>query len=183
MSGGDPAPDSGALRAAALWKSLVSDFLSEEEERAWHGLLETHGALVSAVDARLLAEHNVSLSTFEALMQIAHAEEDTISVSELAERIRLSPSQVSRLAIDLERKGHVKRQRSSTDSRSTRAAVTEAGLTQLREAVPTYLSTIRALLFDPLSERDVKQLGRIWELLKAKRAEDRPSAATNETES
>ena len=172
MSGDGPAPTAGALRAAALWKSLVSDFLSEEEERAWHGLLETHGALVRALDARLLAEHNVSLSTLEALMHIAHAEEGTISVSELAERIRLSPSQVSRLAIDLERKGQIKRQRSSTDSHSTRVAVTEAGLTQLREATPAYLLTIRALLLDALSEREAKQLGRIWERIRAARPSD-----------
>lgn len=175
MSGGGPAPAADGLRAALEeeeTRALVRDFLSDEEAWAWHGLVETHEALVRALDARLLAEHNVPLSTFEALVQIAHAEGDTISVSELAERIRLSPSQVSRLAIDLERKGHVKRQRSSTDSRSTRVAVTEAGLTQLREATPTYLSTLRALLLDALSEREVKQLGRIWERIRAARPSD-----------
>jgi DNA-binding MarR family transcriptional regulator len=144
-------------------RALVRAFLSEDEERAWLGLLETHEALVRALDARLLAQHQLPLSAFEALIQIAHAEDATISISELAERIRLSPSQVSRLVIDLERRGLVERHRSSTDARSTRAAITEAGWAALREAAPSYLSTIRAHLFDRLSEREVKQLRRIWE--------------------
>jgi DNA-binding MarR family transcriptional regulator len=147
----------------------VRAFLSEDEELAWLGLLEAHEALVRALDARLLAEHQLPLSAFEALIQIAHAEDGTISISELAERIRLSPSQVSRLVIDLERRGLVERQRSSADARSTRAAITEAGRTALREAAPAYLSTIRAHLFDRLSEREVKQLARIWERIRGRR--------------
>jgi DNA-binding MarR family transcriptional regulator len=107
------------------------------------------------------------LSTFEALMHIAHAEEGTIAISNLAERVRLSPSHVSRLVIDLEGRGLVERQRSSTDSRSTRATITEAGRKQLREAASTYLSTIRALLLDPLGEREIKQLTRIWDRIGA----------------
>jgi DNA-binding MarR family transcriptional regulator len=155
-------------------RTLIRAFLSEEEERAWGGLLDTHEALVRALDARLLAEHNIPLSTFEALMHIAHAEDGTIAISSLAERIRLSPSHVSRLVIDLERRGLVERQRSSSDSRSTRATITEAGRKQLREAGSTYLSTIRALLLDPLGEQEVKQLARIWDRIGA----SHPSAAT-----
>jgi DNA-binding MarR family transcriptional regulator len=162
---------SDALRSAPEeTRALVRSFLSEEEELAWHGLLETHEALVSALDARLLAEHQLPLSAFEALIQIAHVEDGTISISGLAERIRLSPSQVSRLVIDLERKGLVERRRSSTDARSTRAAITEAGRSELREAAPAYLATIRADLFDRLTEREVKQLRRIWERIQARDA-------------
>jgi DNA-binding MarR family transcriptional regulator len=170
VSVGGRAPSSDARRnAPEEARALVRSFLSEEEELAWHGLLETHEALVRALDARLLAEHRMPLSAFEALIQIAHAEDGTISISDLAERIRLSPSQVSRLVIDLERRGLVERHRSSTDARSTHARVTEAGRAELRDAAPTYLSTIRALLFDGLSERDVKQLRRIWERIRETR--------------
>jgi DNA-binding MarR family transcriptional regulator len=150
-------------------RTLIRAFLSEEEESAWTGLLETHEALVRELDARLLAEHNMPLSTLEALMHIGHAEEGTFAISELAERIRLSPSHVSRLVIELERQGLVERQRSSSDSRSTRATITGAGRKRLRDAGATYLSTIRALLLDPLGEREVKQLVRIWEHIGASR--------------
>jgi DNA-binding MarR family transcriptional regulator len=170
VTGGSQAASSDALRSAPEEaRALVRSFLSDEEELAWYGLLETHEALVRALDARLLAEHQLPLSAFEALIQIAHAEDGTISISDLAERIRLSPSQVSRLVIDLERRGLVQRHRSSTDARSTHAAITEAGQAELRKAAPTYLSTVRAHLFDRLSEREVKQLRRIWERIRGKR--------------
>jgi len=142
-------------------RAMVRAFLSDDEERTWFGLMEIYDALLRALDARLLAEHNLSLSTFEALMHITHAQEGTISISDLAQRIRLSPSQVSRIAIDLERKGLIERQRSATDSRSTEVAITEAGRAQLQDAAPAYLSTIRAHLFDALSDREIKQLVRV----------------------
>jgi DNA-binding MarR family transcriptional regulator len=170
VSVGGRASSTDAVRSAPEEaRALVRSYLSDDEELAWHGLLETHEALVRALDARLQADHQMSLSAFDALIQIAHAEDGTITISDLAERIRLSPSQVSRLAIDLERNGLVERHRSSTDARSTHAAITEAGRAELREAAPTYLQTIRAHLFDPLSERETKQLRRIWERIRGKR--------------
>jgi DNA-binding MarR family transcriptional regulator len=151
----------------------VRAFLTEPEERVWFGLMETFDALQHALDHTLTAEHNLPLSLFEALMHIAHADAGAISISDLAQRTRISPSQVSRIAIDLERRGLVERRRSPTDSRSTEVAITEPGRAQLQTAAPAYLSTIRAHLFDALDERDVKQLSRIWERIEA----GRPSPA------
>jgi DNA-binding MarR family transcriptional regulator len=150
-------------------RQIIRRFLSEDEEAAWQGLLETGQTLVRTLDERLLAEHQISLGTAEALMHIAHAEEGTLAVSELAGLLDLSPSHVSRVVIDLERKGWVERGRSARDSRSTRVALTDAGRRQLLEAAPTYLSTIRELLFEGLNEREVKQLVRIWGRLRAAR--------------
>jgi DNA-binding MarR family transcriptional regulator len=162
-----PPPFDGTAPEEA--RTVVRAFLSEEEEGAWRGLLETHQALVSALDARLHAEHSMPLGSLEALIQIAHAEHGSLSVSELAERIGLSPSRTSRLAMELEREGLVERQRDSADSRSTRVAATKAGRDGLLEAAPTYFSTIRAHLFDGLSERDIKQLARILGRIQARR--------------
>jgi DNA-binding MarR family transcriptional regulator len=144
-------------------------FLADDEERAWNGLVEAYESLNRSLDARLMADHRMPLTTLEALIQIAHAEDGSISVSELADRIRLSPSRTSRLAMELERDGLVERQRDSADSRSTRVAATEAGRERLLEAAPLYLSTVRGHLFDMLSERDVKQLVRIFERMQGSR--------------
>jgi DNA-binding MarR family transcriptional regulator len=110
------------------------------------------------------------LGAIDALIEIAHAEGDAISVSDLAERIGLSPSRTSRLAIDLERQGLVERRPSSSDSRSAEVTATDAGRARLLEAAPGYFQTIRELLIDPLAERELKQLGRIWERLRAAHA-------------
>jgi DNA-binding MarR family transcriptional regulator len=158
-----PPPTGGAPQTQEQARAMVRSFLTDEQERIWFALTGTYDALLGALDTRMLAEHNLPLSAFEALMHITHAEEGAISISDLAELVRLSPSQVSRIAIELERKGLVQRQRSATDSRSTEVAVTDAGRAQLQEAAPTYLSTIRSHLFEGLQEREVKQLARILE--------------------
>jgi DNA-binding MarR family transcriptional regulator len=153
-------------------RAMVRAFLSEDEERVWFALTETYDAVHRALDARLLAEHNLSLSAFEALMHITHADTGAIGISDLAEKIRLSPSQVSRIALELERSGLVERRRSEDDSRSTEVTITDAGRDQLQAAAPAYLETIRKHLFDNLSERDVRQLARIWERIGAARGAD-----------
>lgn len=152
-------------------RALIAAFLSDDEERAWHALVDTHASLMRALDARLLAEHRMPLGTLEALMEIAHAEGGSISVSDLAQRVRLSPSRTSRLALELERDGLVERRRDSADSRSTLVAATKAGRDRLLEAAPAYLSTIRAHLFEGLGERDIKQLARILGRIEAGRPE------------
>jgi DNA-binding MarR family transcriptional regulator len=170
MSPGGAVPGSGGLETAPQEaRQIIRRFLSEDEEAAWQGLLETREALVRTLDERLLARHQIPLGTVEALIHIAHAEQGSIAVSELARLLDLSPSHVSRVVIDLERKGLVERQRSPEDSRSTRARVTDAGRRQLLEATPTYFSTIRELIFEGLSEREVKQLVRIWKRIRAAR--------------
>ena len=130
-------PTGGTPQTQQQARAMVRTFLTEEQERIWFGLTQTYDALLGALDARMLAEHNMPLSAFEALMHITHAEEGAISISDLAELVRLSPSQVSRIAIDLERRGLVQRHRSQNDSRSTEVAVTESGRAQLQAAAPT----------------------------------------------
>ena len=168
-----PPPTGGSVETQEEARAMVRAFLTDEQERVWFGLMNTYDALLRALDAQMLADHNLPLSAFEALMHITHAEEGAISISDLAELVRLSPSQVSRIAIDLERRGLVQRHRSQNDSRSTEVAVTESGRAQLQAAAPTYLSTIRSYLFDGLAERDVKQLARILERVEASRPHTR----------
>jgi DNA-binding MarR family transcriptional regulator len=170
MSGRGPVPPPAGdtpKMAPEEARQIMRAFLTEEEERLWFALMDTYDAVMHALDSRLVAEHQLSLSTFEALMHIAHADDGHISISELAQRIRISPSQVSRIAIDLERRGLVQRQRGANDSRSTEVAITDAGRAQLQQAAPTYLSTVRNQIFDALTDRDVKQLTKIWQRIEA----------------
>lgn len=143
-------------------KTVIRESLSEEQELAWFGLLETHERLVRAIDAELIAEHGLQLNVFETLVRIAHAPDGELSIADLAAHVRLSPSRTSRLVMQLERMGLVDRRRNPADARSTRAAITEKGIDRLREVTPTLLATTKRLFFDLLSEREVKQLGAIW---------------------
>lgn len=146
-------------------RALVRRFLTEPQERALLGLLNTHARLMRELEARLLAEHRLSLSAFDALIAILHAAGDETTITELAHEVRLSPSRVSRLVAELESSGLVERRRSAADSRATSVSVTERGWQRVQEAAPTYLETSRAILFDRLSPRDVDRLVGIWDRL------------------
>ena len=147
-------------------RALVGLFLGETEQRAWMGLVETYDSIQRALEARLLAEHGLPLSSFEAMIRIAHSESSEISISDLAERVGLSPSRVSRLVIELEGLGFVERKKSETDSRSTRAAMTEKGFLKLHEVAPAYLSIIKTAFLDHLENKDIEQLAQTWEKLR-----------------
>ena len=110
-------------------------------------------------------KHGLPLSSFEALIRIAHSENFEIGTSELAERVLRSPSRVSRLVIELEQLGLVKRTKSETDSRSTQVEVPSKGLAKLHEVAPTYLATIRSTFLDRLSQQDIEELARLWQKL------------------
>jgi hypothetical protein len=97
-----PPPTGGTTQTQEQAREMVRTYLTEEQEQIWFGLMETYDALLRALDTRMLAEHNMPLSAFEALMHITHADEGAISISDLAELVRLSPSQTSWIAIDLE---------------------------------------------------------------------------------
>jgi DNA-binding MarR family transcriptional regulator len=96
-------------------RPLIRSYLSDTEERAWLGLLETHERLVRELDRVLFREHSLPLKTFETLIQIAHAPDEQLAILDLAEQVMLSPSRMSRLVMKLERDGVVERHRNPAD--------------------------------------------------------------------
>src|SRR5207253_3865746 len=62
-----PPPTGGTPKTQEQARAMVRAFLTEEQERLWYGLMETYDALLGALDARMLAGHNMPLSSFEAL--------------------------------------------------------------------------------------------------------------------
>ena len=74
-------------------REVVRAFLSDDEERAWHGLIEAHDSLTRAVEARLVADHRMPLPTLEALIEMASARGDTKSATKHLGTLRqLRPS-------------------------------------------------------------------------------------------
>ena len=133
---------------------------------AWFGLLHTYAALVRKVDAELAAQHRMSLSAFELLVRLSAAPNDgSLSVTELARQVVISPSRVSRVVDDLGRGGYVERRACSTDARVSYVAITEAGRDLLADASSTFDDAIRHHFLEPLADDEVAQLGAIWDKL------------------
>src|SRR4051794_6909927 len=105
----------------------VARGLSPEKRAAWVGFMKSHAALTKALDADLIANVGIPLSAFEVLFSIAYSAEGYLRMSDVAEQARLSPSRVSRLVTELERRGYLERRTCESDSRVVYAAITDEG--------------------------------------------------------
>jgi DNA-binding MarR family transcriptional regulator len=108
----------------------------------WVAFLRAHAAVSRALEAELEAEQSMSLADYEALMQLAHADGRRLRMSELADRMILTRSGISRLVDRLEASRYVERVACSTDARGAYAVLTEAGYARLQAASPTHLRGI-----------------------------------------
>lgn len=137
--------------------------LTPLEGGAWGGFLRAHGALVRRLDAELRAEHGLTLSCYEVLLFLAWSPDRRMRMGDLAGRVLITLSGVTRLIGRLEREGLVRRERSPEDGRGHYAVLTEAGLLRLREAHPTHLAGVRQLFLQHFDEEELRTLVGFWD--------------------
>jgi DNA-binding MarR family transcriptional regulator len=139
--------------------------LSGRELAAWKGLLETHSTLVARLDAELERDHGLPLTSYEVLMYLADSGEGRLRMGELAERLLLSRSGITRLVDRLERQGLVERQPCEDDGRGYYATLTPKGRERLRAARPDHLNGVRRHFLARLSPSELDALSHAWERL------------------
>ena len=137
--------------------------LSERELAAWRGLLVTHSRLVAALDEELEREHGLSLGSYEVLLHLASAPERSLRMGELADRLLLSRSGLTRLVDRLADRGLVERHSCPEDRRGLYARLTPEGVELHRDAQPTHLAGVRRMFIEPLSDSDLDRLATIWD--------------------
>jgi DNA-binding MarR family transcriptional regulator len=127
---------------------------------AWRAFLRAHVRLFRRLDEDLRAEHGISLPEYDALLQIAQAPERRLRMSQLASRVLLSKSGVTRLVDRLVADGLVERTQCSSDARGAEATLTAGGLARLRAAAPTHLRGIDAYFITAVEPSDLAALER-----------------------
>jgi DNA-binding MarR family transcriptional regulator len=85
-------------------------------------------------DAELGAHHGLSLSDYAVLHQLAEAPGGRLRRIDLARRVALTPSGVTRLLGPLERRGIIAREVDGHDARATYAVLTRAGKALTKDA-------------------------------------------------
>ncbi|GAA4404637.1 MarR family winged helix-turn-helix transcriptional regulator [Tsukamurella soli] len=131
---------SGSPVEAALGPAQASD---DALAAHWHNLMRDYSRMTCALD-RALAAHGLTSSEFEVLEQLARAGADGVRMADLADRVHLSQSALSRLVARLEKDGLVARSMCPTDRRSVFATITDAGGHRYGDARPTQRAVLRA---------------------------------------
>jgi DNA-binding MarR family transcriptional regulator len=139
--------------------------LSGPELAAWKGLLEAHSTLVARLDAELERDHGLPLTSYEVLMYLADADKGKLRMGELADRLLLSRSGITRLVDRLERQGLVRREPCEDDGRGYYAVLTDEGRDKLKVARPDHLSGVRRHFISRLSGSELDALAQVWERL------------------
>jgi len=109
---------------------------------AWAALLRTHAAVVRLLERRVQQTTGLPLSWYDVLLEL-NAAEGRLRMQQLAERVVLSRTRVSRLVDEMVVAGMVAKGSDPVDGRATLAAITARGRQALREAAPVYLAGIR----------------------------------------
>jgi DNA-binding MarR family transcriptional regulator len=136
--------------------------LTDTELAAWRGFLRAHHALVARLDAELVARHRLPLTSYEVLLQLAHGPAGGIRMSDIADRVLLSRSGLTRLVDRLEREGLVERRSCPSDARGQLALLTERGREVFAEARGTHLAGVQREFVARFSASELEQLATLW---------------------
>lgn len=139
--------------------------VNPEQMEVWRTFLRAHASLVRRLEADLLDNHNLPLAWYDVLARLVEADEHRLRMSELAERVMLSPSGLTRLIDRLEKDGLVSREHAEGDGRGLYAVLTDAGYNRLRDASGTHLRGIHEYVISKYSAEELKEVGQLLERL------------------
>jgi DNA-binding MarR family transcriptional regulator len=126
----------------------------------WRAFLQAHARITRRLDEELRAEHDLSLAEYDALLNIADAPDRRIRMRQLADRVILSKSGVTRLIDRLVLDGLVQRDACLSVARGAEAVLTPAGLDRLRRASRTHLRGIDEHFLAALDTDDLAAIQR-----------------------
>lgn len=126
---------------------------------AWRSFLRAHALVMRRLEADLMAAHRLPLASYDVLVQLVEAPERRLRMTDLADRVLLSRSGLTRLVDRLERQGLVRREPCESDARGFFAVLTDAGFERLRSAAGTHLRGVDRYVVAPLRPEQLAALG------------------------
>lgn len=136
----------------------MSRWLTEEEQRAWRGLLRMTTQLNARMNRQLLQDYGISLADYEVLVALSEAPAGRLRVFEVADALAWEQSRVSHQLARMQRRGLITREDCVSDARGAFAVLLEAGRAAIERAAPAHVETVRQLVFDGLTQDQLTTL-------------------------
>jgi DNA-binding MarR family transcriptional regulator len=125
----------------------------------WREFLRAHSSTVRRLERDLSENTDLQLPWYDVLLQLAEAPDRRLRMAELADRVLLSRSGLTRLVDRLQFDGLVTREPFPGDARGTYTVLTDTGLDRLRAAAPVHLAGVREYWLSHFSDDELRQLG------------------------
>ena len=122
------------------------------------GLLQAADLVKARLQGEFSAVHGLSVNEFIMLLHLEKADLLRLSRVELAKRMNVSPSTITRMAAPLEKLGLLDRQQDKRDARLAFVLLTEAGLQKVDEARVTFEKMADQVFNDRWSDPDIQTL-------------------------
>lgn len=146
------------MQASGPGSGLTSDLSS-----AWSQVAVFASAVDASLGKWLLDAYRVGLTEYRALAHLTQAPDKELRVNDLAQRVGLNQSSVTRLVSRLEAKSLTRRDICPDDGRGVYAVITEQGEDLIREVRGPYEERVRELLGDVAAhypQLEARQLSR-----------------------
>ena len=127
----------------------------------WRDFLRAHAAVTRALEDELADEKVLPLTWYDVLVQLVEAPGRRLRMTELADRVLLSRSGLTRLVDRLVKAGLVERQPCPDDARGTFSVLTPAGFARLRDAAPVHLRGVQEHMTSLIRPEELAVLGTV----------------------
>ncbi|WP_035303321.1 MarR family winged helix-turn-helix transcriptional regulator [Actinokineospora inagensis] len=121
---------------------------------AWRSVLLAYNAALRAIETELDRAGTVPLTWYDVLLELQAAEAPGLRMRDLADRVVLSRTRVSRLVDEMAAAGLVRKETDTADRRVVWAVLTDEGRTAFRKTVPVYLGGIEKHFAHWLTEEE-----------------------------
>ncbi len=121
-------------------------------------LLQSAEAIKNRLAGEFSAVHGLSVSEFFLLMQLDQTTGRRLSRVELAKRLHVSASTVTRMATPMEKLGLLTRESDSRDARLAFVVLTDTGQTRVQEARTTFAKQAGYVFRDRWTPKEQDQL-------------------------
>ncbi len=139
--------------------------MSTEELRVWRTFLVAHAQVTRRLEADLVAEHALPLASYDVLVQLVEAPGHRLRMTELADRVLISRSGLTRLVDRLSKDGLVRREACESDARGLYAVLTPSGYDRLRTASRTHLRGVQDYAVGRFTPEEFQRFGELLLLL------------------
>lgn len=136
----------------------MSKKLNPKHLEAWRLFLTTHTTLVKTIDSQLNDADQIPLNWYDVLIELYEAPDRRLRMSDLANRVLLTRSGLTRLVDRLEKADYITRSPDPDDRRGYYASITESGINAMRQAWKVYSTSIQQAFADHINPEEAEFL-------------------------
>jgi DNA-binding MarR family transcriptional regulator len=149
----------------------MTNWLDDDEMRAWRGLVDVFAEVRAALEADLSEGFDLTEGDYGVLVVLSEAPDHRLRMCDLAARLHLTPGGLTRRLDGLVRRGLVAREPYAEDRRVVMAVLTDDGRALLEEAAPVHVAGVRRHLIDHWDRGQIRAVADAFDAARVHRHE------------